>query len=333
MALPQWLCCRQRRGTRTSLVECRRGPNRRPCRPAWFPVGSRLLQSSSRPTLPHLNCCRTALRRRPCCHQRKGTRTSPGERPPRRPSRPAWVPAESRLPRFSSRPTRPQPDRCHSALRQWLCCRRRREPRIRLDSRPPRHPSRPAWNPAGSRLLRFSSRPTLPLPDHCPAAVRQWLCCRRRREPRIRLDSRPPRHPSRPAWNPAGSRLLRFSSRPTLPLPDHCPAAVRQWLCCRRRRELRIRLDSRPPRHPSRPAWNPAGSRLLRFSSRPTLPLPRRCQTALRQWLCCRRRRRTRIRLDSRPPPHPSRPAWNPAGSRLLRFSSRPTLPLPHRCR
>ena len=95
------------------------------------------------PRGPSVTVVAGALRRWPCCRRRRGTRSGLELRPPRRPSRPAWVPAGSRRLRSASRPTRPQRNRCRRTLRRWPCCRRRRGTRKCLVERSPRRPSPP----------------------------------------------------------------------------------------------------------------------------------------------------------------------------------------------
>ncbi len=64
------------------------------------------------PRRPNVNRCRCILRRGPCCRRRRERRKCPDARQPRRPSRPAWVPAGSRRRRSASTPTPPQRHRC-----------------------------------------------------------------------------------------------------------------------------------------------------------------------------------------------------------------------------
>ncbi len=170
---------------------------RRPSRPAWFPAGSRLLRSASRPTRPQRHCCRRTLRRWPCCRRRRGTRNSLGRASPhgaRADQLGSLLGPDSC--RSSSRPTRPQRHRCRRTLRRWPCCRRRRGTRTCLDERSPRRPSRPAWLPCWVQtpalLVQTHAAPVATVVD---CTLRRWPCCRRRRGTRNSLALRAPTAP------------------------------------------------------------------------------------------------------------------------------------------
>ena len=292
----RWPCCRRRTGRRNALI----GVPTAPCRPAWFPAGSRhlplLVQTHAAPA----SRCRRSLRRWPCCRRRTGTRNSLVERSRRRPCRPAWFPAGSRLRRSSSRPTRPQRHCCRSTRRRWPCCRRRRGTTECLDRASPTAPVPtslvPCWVQTPPLLVQTHAAPA-PLLSQ---ALRRWPCCRRRRGTRKCLVSGSPRRPCRPAWFPAGSRRLRSSSRPTRPQRHRCRHPSDDGRVAVGGEGHGNALWQLPPR-PCRPAWCPAGSRHLRSSSRPTRPRERAVVAARRRWPCCRRRRGTRRCLAGRP--------------------------------
>ena len=176
---------------------------------------------------------------------------------------------------------RPQRDCCHRGLRRWPSCHRMKGTRSNPVQLCPLHPSRTACRPAGSSLLRFSSKPTRRRRHHCRLPLRRWPCCRRLRGTRKSLGWRSPSRPGRAVWVPRSS-LLRFSSRSTRHQRQRCRFALRRSPCCRQQIATRKCLVvERPPRRSSQSVWVPA-SRLHRSLSRSTLRRRHCCRLTLR---------------------------------------------------